>query len=180
METLLGLVLKGGFRTSEFWVTVLGLVVTAVAPFEQGWVDALHAQQHSATSPVTSIALGAAAAVIAGTYTLARMLTKGKAAAAIATANTPTVVTAPPAPGAPPANATAVLLPTGNVMTPGPGSSSLEEAHRAAVAAATEALTRATEALTQASSLPRPATFGTPAPASSSSASAAAAPAASN
>lgn len=154
MLEILTAVLKGGFKTSEFWVTIAGLLVAATGPLVQGWVDSLHAQQ-AGSQGATAIALAAAAAILSGTYTIARSLTKAKAANAAAI-----VESAPDTPAAPAPNTTAVLLPSGNVMTPGPGAPALEEAHRAAIVAATEALSRATAALEQASSLPRPATFG--------------------
>lgn len=158
MLTILELVLKGGFRTSEFWVTVLGLAVTATAPFVQGWVNSLHAQQTASTSPAGAIALGVAAAIISGTYTVARMLVKGRTADAAA------VIESAPGPdqtvSAPPPTAQVILTPAGNLMTPGAGSASLEEAHRQAILAATDALRVAQSALQKASNLAHPSTFG--------------------
>ena len=158
MLTILELVLKGGFRTSEFWVTVAGLLVTASAPLVQGWVTSLHAQQ-TQSSGVTALGLGIAAAILSGTYTIARTLTKGKVANAAA------VIESAPAPDAvvsnPPATAEVIRTASGNVMTPASGSASLEEAHRSAIVAATSALEVARAALEKASNLPRPASFGT-------------------
>lgn len=162
MLAILQLVLKGGFRTSEFWVTLAGLAVTLVSPFVPGWVASLHAQQQSA-SPVSGFLMGLAAAVISGTYTIARMLTKGKAADAAA------VIESAPAPDAtitnPPPNASVIITPSGNVMTPGPVN---EELHRQAVVAANNAVEVARHALELASNLPRPATFGAASSASAS------------
>lgn len=139
MWTVIQLALKGGFRTSEFWLAVLGMVVTAAAPAIQAKIDAL---QHVATTGTGTTALFAAlgAAVISGAFSLARGHTKGKALDAAAT-------TAAPA---------AAATDSGNVVSVGPGNAALEDAHRAAVVAATNALETARRALEQASNLPRP------------------------
>jgi hypothetical protein len=134
MWQLLQLALKGGFRTSEFWLAAAGLAVTLTAPLADQYVAQLHgvAATHTGTAALVA---GIGAAVISGAYSLARAMTK--TAAVKAGADT--------------------AAPSGNVMTPGPGSATLEEAHRAAVVAATDAMRVAHDALVQASNLPRPA-----------------------
>lgn len=125
MWDVIQLVLKTGFRSSEFVVAVLGLLVTVV--------PALEHFRDTTTSPVWAAIAGITAAVISAAYSLSRGHVKKAAivAAADSTANVPPV----------------------NQVLPGPGSAELEEAHRSAVVAATAALDASRRALEQASQL---------------------------
>lgn len=137
MWELLQLALRGGFKTSEFWLAALSLVVTVTAPLADEWVAHLRGIADTQTGTVALVAT-IGAAVISAAYSLARAHTKSSALKA---------------------GASTMPAPSGNVVTPGPGTAALEEAHRAAVVDATAALKMATEALTKASNLPRPATY---------------------
>lgn len=138
MWTVIQLALKGGFKTSEFWLAVMGMAVTAASPAIEAKISALH-NVASTGAGTTALVAGIGAAVISGAYSVARALTKAKgldAAAATVPANP---------------NVTA----SGNVVSYGPNNPALEEAHRSAVVAATSALAVAQRALEMASNLPR-------------------------
>lgn len=164
------LALKGGFRTSEFWLGVLALAVTATAAPAATYVAHLH-NVASTSSGTAALVATLGAAIISGAYSIARAMTKTGALSAAATAAAPdpgatgsSVTSSAPAPdalvSAPPATAAVIATASGNTLTPGPGSPENEAAHRAAVEAATDALRVATAALARASNLPKPATFG--------------------
>lgn len=140
MWTVIQLALKGGFKTSEFWLAVLGMVVTASAPAIEAKIAALH-NAAATGSGTAALVAGIGAAVISGAYTVARAITKAKGLSAAAATVTPSADTTP----------------SGNVVSYGPGTAALEDAHRAAVVGATNALETARRALEAASNLPRPA-----------------------
>lgn len=79
MLDILRAALKGGFKTSEFWLAVLALVVPMLAPL----VDKLTGAAQAPGAPVWLALLGA---VVASAYAWARAHVKGKTVAAAADA----------------------------------------------------------------------------------------------
>lgn len=76
MLDLLKAALRGGFKTSEFWLAVAALFVPLVDGAVQHVVDYLNNAGATTHNPVYLVILTGAAAFISGAYSIARALVK--------------------------------------------------------------------------------------------------------
>lgn len=116
MWSAISTLLTKGFKTSEFFLSIVALFVPLVDKAVQHWIDVLNGIQHSATAPGwETLAAGLGAAIIAAAYSWGRSLVKAKGLIAVASTN--------PAPGAPSSSfVDGDVTPSGNtVSTKTPG-----------------------------------------------------------
>lgn len=82
MIDLIKAALKGGFKTSEFWLAVLAVIT----PMLDGWFNHLYAAitnaEAHATNPLIMVALAGAAAFVSAAYSIGRSLIKKQSVAA--------------------------------------------------------------------------------------------------
>lgn len=86
MLELLKAAVKGGFRTSEFWLAALALLVPVIDSLVTRVIDYLTAAQTSTHSPFLIVVLAAASAAISAAYSIARALVKKEQVKQIPTA----------------------------------------------------------------------------------------------
>lgn len=103
--------LTKGFKTSEFFLSIVALFVPIVDKIVQHWIDVLNGVQHSATAPGWETLLaGLGAAIIAAAYSWGRSMVKAQGVTAIAATS--------PAPGGPqPAYKDGDVTAQGNTVT---------------------------------------------------------------
>jgi hypothetical protein len=111
MWSAISTLLTKGFKTSEFFLSIVALFVPIVDKIVQHWLDVLNGIQHSATAPGWETLLaGVGAAIVAAAYSWGRSLVKAKGVTALAAAS--------PAPGGPqPSYADGSLTAQGNTVS---------------------------------------------------------------
>lgn len=81
MIELIKAALKGGFKTSEFWLAVLAVI----SPMLDGWFNHIYAAitnaESHATNPLIMVALAGAAAFVSAAYSIGRSLIKKESVA---------------------------------------------------------------------------------------------------
>lgn len=76
MIDLVKAALRGGFKTSEFWLAVLALLTPYLDGLFTHIYNAITNAQHAATNPLLVIVLAGAAAFVSAAYSIGRSLIK--------------------------------------------------------------------------------------------------------